>query len=134
MKPKPHLVLRKGRWRFRRVWREGGKQRSREIAIHAEPGTPEFDAEYWRLRAGVDDRQKTAPKTSWRVLVAAYKADAAYSLHGLRYLAAVELAEAGCSDAEIQAVTGHKTLAMVQKYRAEASRKRLSKQAQERRE
>ena len=54
-------------------------------------------------------------------------------MHGWRYTAALALAEAGCSDAEIQAVTGHKTLAMVQKYRRRASNKRLSRQAQERR-
>jgi len=58
---------------------------------------------------------------------------AAYSLHGLRYVAAVELAEAGCTDAEIQAVTGHKTLEMVQKYRSQARQKQLSKTAQEKR-
>ena len=57
-----------------------------------------------------------------------------YSLHGLRYVAAIELAEAGCSDSEIQVVTGHKSLVMVQKYRAKASKKRLSKSAQQRRE
>ncbi|WP_353402807.1 tyrosine-type recombinase/integrase, partial [Pseudophaeobacter arcticus] len=51
-------------------------------------------------------------------------------MHGWRYTAAVELAEAGCSDAEIQSVTGHKTLAMVQKYRQRASQRSLSKQAQ----
>lgn len=55
-------------------------------------------------------------------------------MHGWRYTAAVELAEAGCSDAEIQAVTGHKTLKMVQKYRAQASQARLSKRAQDRRD
>lgn len=54
-------------------------------------------------------------------------------MHGWRYTAAVALAEAGCSDAEIQAVTGHKTLAMVQKYRSRASQKMLSKRAQQRR-
>jgi integrase len=54
-------------------------------------------------------------------------------MHGWRYTAAVALAEAGASDAEIQSVTGHKTLAMVQKYRRQARQKQLSKQAQERR-
>lgn len=61
------------------------------------------------------------------------KADS-YSLHGLRKTAAVQLAEAGCSDAEIQFVTGHKSLAMVQHYRKRAAQKRLSKTAQIRRE
>lgn len=55
-------------------------------------------------------------------------------IHGWRYTAARQLAEAGCSDAEIQAVTGHRTLAMVQKYRAQANQKRASKAAQSRRE
>ncbi len=54
--------------------------------------------------------------------------------HGWRYTAAKELAEAGCSDTEIQSVTGHKTVAMVAKYRAQASQKRASREAQQRRE
>lgn len=56
-----------------------------------------------------------------------------YVIHGWRYTAAMELAEAGCSDSEIQAVTGHKSLDMVRKYRSRARQKRLSKKAQERR-
>jgi integrase len=56
-----------------------------------------------------------------------------YVPHGLRYTAAVELAEAGCSDSEIQSVTGHRTLQMVQKYRGQASRKKLSASAQAKR-
>ncbi|WP_341870468.1 site-specific integrase [Paracoccus shanxieyensis] len=55
-------------------------------------------------------------------------------IHGWRYTAARQLAEAGCSDSEIQSVTGHKTLAMVQKYRAQANQKKASKAAQNRRE
>lgn len=54
-------------------------------------------------------------------------------MHGWRSNAAVELAETGATDAEIQAVTGHKTQAMVQKYRARASQKKMSKSAQKRR-
>ncbi len=56
-----------------------------------------------------------------------------YVIHGWRYNAAVALAEAGCSDSEIQAVTGHKTLEMVRKYRNQANQKSLSKKAQQRR-
>ncbi|AKO96809.1 Phage integrase family [Marinovum algicola DG 898] len=56
-----------------------------------------------------------------------------YTLHGLRKLAIVELAEAGASDAEIQAVTGQ-SAEMVAYYRKKASRKRLSKSAQQRRD
>lgn len=53
--------------------------------------------------------------------------------HGWRYNAAVELAETGASDAEIQAVTGHKTAAMAAKYRRRASQRKLSERAQNRR-
>lgn len=56
-----------------------------------------------------------------------------YVIHGWRYTAAVALAEAGASDSEIQAVTGHKTLEMVRKYRNQANQKLLSLSAQSRR-
>lgn len=59
--------------------------------------------------------------------------DPKFTMHGWRYVAAVELAEAGCSDAEIQSVTGHRTLEMVAKYRRKAAQRKLSKRAQERR-
>lgn len=55
-----------------------------------------------------------------------------FTLHGLRKLAIVELAEAGCSDAEIQAVT-NQSAEMVAYYRKRANRLRLSQAAQERR-
>jgi integrase len=57
----------------------------------------------------------------------------AFVIHGWRYTAAVHLAEAGASDSEIQAVTGHKTLEMVKKYRNQANQKHLSQSAQARR-
>lgn len=56
-----------------------------------------------------------------------------FVIHGWRYTAAKELAEAGCSDTEIQSVTGHKSLEMVKKYRQQARQKQLSKAAQQRR-
>lgn len=56
-----------------------------------------------------------------------------FSMHGLRKLAIVQLAEAGCSDAEIQAVT-NQSPAMVAYYRQKANRKALSKAAQNRRD
>jgi integrase len=58
----------------------------------------------------------------------------AYSLHGLRYSAAIEMAEGGVSDRDIMAVTGHKTAAMVTKYTAEARTRVRSKRAQEARD
>lgn len=55
-------------------------------------------------------------------------------IHGWRYTAAKHLAEAGCSDAEIQAVTGHQTVTMVQKYRTQANQRAAAKRAQQMRE
>lgn len=54
------------------------------------------------------------------------------SLHGLRKLMAVRLAEAGCSAPEIAAVTGHKSLREVQRYIRAAEQKTLSGSAMER--
>lgn len=49
--------------------------------------------------------------------------------HGLRHSAASRLAEAGCSHAEIAAITGHKTIAMVSHYAAGARQEQLAKTA-----
>lgn len=57
----------------------------------------------------------------------------AYSLHGLRKLSIIQLAEAGASDAEIQAITGQ-SAEMVAYYRMKANCRMLSKSGQERRE
>jgi integrase len=54
------------------------------------------------------------------------------NLHGLRYLAATTLAQIGCSPHEIMAITGHKTLAMVQHYTDKVSQQRLAQQAMDR--
>ena len=51
------------------------------------------------------------------------------NLHGLRKLAAVRLAQAGCSAHEIAAVTGHRTLAEVARYTAAADQERLARAA-----
>lgn len=40
----------------------------------------------------------------------------AYDIHRLRYAATAELAAAGCSDEEIDAITAQKTTAMITKY------------------
>lgn len=49
--------------------------------------------------------------------------------HGLRHSAASRLAEAGCSHAEIAAITGHKSVAMVAHYAAGARQEYLAKAA-----
>lgn len=48
------------------------------------------------------------------------------NVHGLRKLAAASLADAGCSTHEIMAITGHRTLAMVQHYTKTADQVRLA--------
>ncbi len=49
--------------------------------------------------------------------------------HGLRHHSATALAEAGCSEREIQAITGHKTTAMVSRYTAKADQRRRASAA-----
>jgi hypothetical protein len=49
--------------------------------------------------------------------------------HGLRKAAARRLAEAGCSANEIAAITGHKTLAEVERYTRAADQERLARRA-----
>lgn len=48
------------------------------------------------------------------------------NVHGLRKLAATELADAGCSVHEIAAITGHQSLSMVQLYTRSADQERLA--------
>ena len=51
------------------------------------------------------------------------------NIHGLRKLAAVNLAQCGCSLHEIGAITGHKSLAMIQLYTAAVDQERLAEAA-----
>lgn len=51
------------------------------------------------------------------------------NVHGLRKLAATLLAEAGCSVHEIAAITGHKTLQMVQHYTKSVDQMRMATSA-----
>jgi len=51
------------------------------------------------------------------------------NMHGLRKLAAVRLAQAGCSALEIAAITGHVSLSQVALYTADADQERLAKAA-----
>jgi len=45
------------------------------------------------------------------------------SFHGLRHTAATALADAGCSDRDIMAITGHKTAGMVRRYTQKADQR-----------
>jgi integrase len=49
--------------------------------------------------------------------------------HGLRKSAATRLAEAGCTEAEIMAITGHRTSAEVSRYTRAARQKQLAQDA-----
>jgi integrase len=49
--------------------------------------------------------------------------------HGLRHSAGRALAEAGCSSHEIQSITGHRTLQMVEHYTKAARQKKLASSA-----
>jgi integrase len=51
------------------------------------------------------------------------------SAHGLRKATARRLAEIGCSAPQIAAITGHATLAEVQRYTKAADRKRMAREA-----
>ena len=51
------------------------------------------------------------------------------SPHGLRSAAASRLAEEGCTEKQIAAITGHQTLAEVQRYTRAASQRRLAETA-----
>lgn len=53
-----------------------------------------------------------------------------YTIHGWRYTAARELAEAGCSDDLIAAVTGHTSAQMVKKYAGAARQRARARIAQ----
>ena len=56
-----------------------------------------------------------------------------YVMHGWRYTAAQQLLLAGCSDAEIGAITGHKSLEMIAKYSRKGQQAQLARTAQEKR-
>jgi len=51
------------------------------------------------------------------------------SSHGLRKAASRRLAEAGCTEKEIQAITGHVSLAEVARYTRAANQKKLARSA-----
>lgn len=64
----------------------------------------------------------------WRRVILAAGLDGLV-FHGLRYTAASELAELGCSDAEIASITGHLSRSMVVKYSKGARQKKLASAA-----
>ena len=90
------------------------------------------------LRAALDARPRDgvrilnmAPSkfhAHWRRAILAAGLDGLTFL-GLRYTAAARLAEAGCDVQQIASITGHRSLAMLQKYTRGADQKRLASAA-----
>lgn len=64
-----------------------------------------------------------------RAAIRAAKLPARCTPHGLRKAAAAHLAEAGCTTREIMAITGHATLAEVERYTRAVDQRRLAKDA-----
>jgi integrase len=58
---------------------------------------------------------------------------AGMTIHALRYTAAIELAEAGCTEEEIASITGHKSLQMIEKYTRGSLQRQRAKSAQDKR-
>lgn len=82
------------------------------------------------ILTGAHDRPWRRDMLSMAVMRAAQAAGRrGLNIHGLRKLAAVRLAEAGCSAHEISAITGHASLSQVALYTREADQTRLAKAA-----
>lgn len=63
------------------------------------------------------------------IALAAIGLSSELGIHGLRKLAATELADAGCSPHEIASITGHRTLQMIELYTKSADQERLANAA-----
>jgi len=99
------------------------------------------------LKAELDAWKTTAASTSiltdrngipWKPNNLSYHMDAALeriglppklNVHGLRKLAAANLADVGCSTKEIGAITGHRTLGMIELYTRSADQRKLATSA-----
>jgi integrase-like protein len=79
-----------------------------------------------RLVFDVEERQHVASLALETKAGERRKADRV--LHGLRKTAALSLAEAGCTVHEIQAITGHKSLAEVERYTRAPAKGRARRQ------
>lgn len=64
-----------------------------------------------------------------RKLTEAGKVQPGLTFHGLRHTAATNLADVGCDNRDIMAITGHKTEAMVAKYTKHADQRRRATSA-----
>lgn len=80
------------------------------------------------ILTNADDRPWKPPLLSYHMPAALYKIGLPDDLnvHGLRKLAAANLADAGCSTKEIGAITGHITLSMIDLYTRSADQEKLA--------
>lgn len=89
-------------------------------------GTPRSDRHLFLL-----SNRRGDPLTSGTFLVWCQQFSRAHSVnrtpHGLRKNAAIELFEAGCTAAEVAAITGHKTLAMLEHYGKRRSQPKIAR-------
>lgn len=104
------------------------------------PAHPALKAELDEWRAGAKSLTILTDRNGipWKPNNLSYHMDAALerlglpsklNVHGLRKLAAANLADVGCSTKEIGAITGHKTLAMIELYTRSADQQKLATSA-----
>lgn len=100
-------------------------------ALRAELDAWRKDAASTQILTRADGRPWSALEISQKLprVLRAIGLPAGLNVHGLRKLAAARLADAGCSVHEIAAITGYKSLSMVQLYTASADQERLAEAA-----
>lgn len=108
-----------------------------ELVIPAHP-TLKIELDAWKTNAASLHILTDRNGVPWKPNNLSYHMDAALeriglppklNVHGLRKLAAANLADVGCSTKEIGAITGHKTLAMIELYTRSADQKKLASAA-----
>lgn len=104
------------------------------------PAHPELKAEMdeWKRSAASTTILVNADGVPWKPNNLSYHMGAALeriglppdlNVHGIRKLAAANLADVGCSTKEIGAITGHRTLAMIELYTRSADQQKLASAA-----
>lgn len=138
-RPNAAITMRHADFKGSEMWVLDEKARER-LETHCPDRLRVFVANLQKRGAHVLAKNLTQPKgysavekqfRKWRETLG--NAALPFSLHGLRKLAIIQLSLAGCSDAEIQAVTNQSAQTVVY-YRKKADRLQLSRNAQNRRD
>jgi len=116
------------------VWRLTQEKTKRRLAIPLHPDLRAQMAGWPRTAVTVLATASGVPWSRDALTMALVRALAdiglkGFNLHGLRNLAAVRLAEAGCTAHEIGAITGHTSLQHVELYTRDADQARLAEAA-----